>query len=585
MGSLRGRVAPDPPPPRRQQRRGVARRSPPSARRGRHGARAGHRRSSAAPGLPRGPAGARRRGRAHGRRVGRLPAPARGGRRDAPRVASDRMGGRGRGRCRAGGGAAGRGGVVAVTGGGRRSIARGARTADRRGRQLWGCGRQYGRGRGRAGRGPRRGPRRRRRVGWRPRPPARRRARRGAAVARPRGPARARRRECTAGRAARGGRRARRRGIAQQPGGYPRRRASRGPRGGARRRLAGRGRPPAVRSGSPLLARAGGARRGRSGGAGRPRSAPGRHRGATARGVAGVGLVVRAARGPAGRRRTVPGGGGRWRRRPGARGAGPRPGGRAARRAGRAAGRVGPVAARAGGPPDPCRAGVRAGGLPVNAPDLLDRVRARLAVEPGIPTRSGVAALVREESGGLLGDDDVLLAVREAVDELAGAGPLEALLRRPGVTDVLVNGPDEVWVDEGGGLTRTRLSFPDDEAVRRLAVRLSAAAGRRLDDAAPWVDVGLPDGTRLHAVLPPVSGSGTCLSLRVLRRTRHSLADLASLGTLPGKSEELLRSLVARRLAFLVTGGTGSGRQRCCRPFSGRRIPATGSCCARTPPN
>jgi pilus assembly protein CpaF len=84
--------------------------------------------------------------------------------------------------------------------------------------------------------------------------------------------------------------------------------------------------------------------------------------------------------------------------------------------------------------------------------------------------------------------------------------------------------------------------------------------GRRLDDAAPWVDVGLPDGTRLHAVLPPVSGSGTCLSLRVLRRTRHSLADLASLGTLPGKSEELLRSLVARRLAFLVTGGTGSGK-------------------------
>jgi pilus assembly protein CpaF len=196
----------------------------------------------------------------------------------------------------------------------------------------------------------------------------------------------------------------------------------------------------------------------------------------------------------------------------------------------------------------------------VNAPDLLDRVRARLAVEPGIPTRSGVAALVREESGGLLGDDDVLLAVREAVDELAGAGPLEALLRRPGVTDVLVNGPDEVWVDEGAGLIRTRLSFPDDEAVRRLAVRLSAAAGRRLDDAAPWVDVGLPDGTRLHAVLPPVSGSGTCLSLRVLRRCSRSLADLASAGALPGRSESLVRAVVRARLAFLVTGGTGSGK-------------------------
>ena len=196
----------------------------------------------------------------------------------------------------------------------------------------------------------------------------------------------------------------------------------------------------------------------------------------------------------------------------------------------------------------------------MSAPALLDRVRARLAVSPGPPTRAAVAALVREEAGGLLGDDDVLLAVREAVDELAGAGPLEALLREPGVTDVLVNGPDQVWVDRGSGLERAQVRFADDGAVRRLAVRLAATVGRRLDDAAPWVDVGLAAGTRLHAVLPPVSGSGTCLSLRVLRRSRHTLADLAALGTLPGGSEELLRALVARRLAFLVTGGTGSGK-------------------------
>jgi pilus assembly protein CpaF len=196
----------------------------------------------------------------------------------------------------------------------------------------------------------------------------------------------------------------------------------------------------------------------------------------------------------------------------------------------------------------------------VSAPALLDRVRARLALDPGPPSRAAVAALVREEAGGLLGDDDVLLAVRDAVDELAGAGPLEPLLRVPGVTDVLVNGPERVWVDRGAGLEPAPVRFPDDDAVRRLAVRLAASAGRRLDDAAPWVDVGLADGTRLHAVLPPVSGSGTCLSLRVLRRTTHDLADLAALGTLPGASEELLRGVVARRLAFLVTGGTGSGK-------------------------
>lgn len=191
---------------------------------------------------------------------------------------------------------------------------------------------------------------------------------------------------------------------------------------------------------------------------------------------------------------------------------------------------------------------------------LVDRVRARLAADQTVPSRSEVAALVRDETGGLLGEDDVLLAVRDAVDELAGAGPLEVLLREPGVTDVLVNGPEQVWIDQGEGLTRTAVRFPDDDAVRRLAVRLAALAGRRLDDASPWVDAGLPDGTRLHAVLPPVSGSGTCLSLRVLRRCVHSLDDLEASGTLPGRSGDLLRALVARRWAFLVTGGTGSGK-------------------------
>jgi pilus assembly protein CpaF len=191
---------------------------------------------------------------------------------------------------------------------------------------------------------------------------------------------------------------------------------------------------------------------------------------------------------------------------------------------------------------------------------LLERVRARLALEPVAPSQARVAALVREETGGLLGEDDVLRAVRDAIDEIAGAGPLEVLLRAPGVTDVLVNGPDQVWIDQGAGLTRTAVRFADDDAVRRLAVRLAALAGRRLDDAAPWVDIGLPDGTRLHAVLPPVSGSGTCLSLRVLRRCSYSLDDLEDLGTLPGESGVLLRALVAGRRPFLVTGGTGTGK-------------------------
>jgi pilus assembly protein CpaF len=196
----------------------------------------------------------------------------------------------------------------------------------------------------------------------------------------------------------------------------------------------------------------------------------------------------------------------------------------------------------------------------MTAPALIDRVRARLVLTPGEPTRARVAALVREESGGLLDDDAVLLAVRQAVDELAGAGPLEQLLRAPGVTDVLVNGPEEVWVDRGAGLERTGLRFADEDAVRRLAVRLATAAGRRLDDGVPWVDAGLPDGTRLHAVLPPIADGGTCLSLRVLRRCSLDVGELARAGVFPAGSERILRGLVSARAAFLVTGGTGSGK-------------------------
>ena len=210
------------------------------------------------------------------------------------------------------------------------------------------------------------------------------------------------------------------------------------------------------------------------------------------------------------------------------------------------------------------------------ATPLVERVRARLAAAPGTgsPSPAAVAALVREEAGALLGERAVLSAVRAATDELSGAGVLEPLLRLPGVTDVLVNGPDSVWIDRGAGLEPAGVRFPDESAVRRLAARLAASAGRRLDDASPWVDAGLPDGTRLHAILPPVSGSGTCLSLRVLRRAALSFADLAARGAFPGRSADLLTELVRARLAFLVTGGTGTGKTTVLSALLGRTDPA-----------
>ncbi|HLU59485.1 MAG TPA: TadA family conjugal transfer-associated ATPase [Pseudonocardia sp.] len=195
------------------------------------------------------------------------------------------------------------------------------------------------------------------------------------------------------------------------------------------------------------------------------------------------------------------------------------------------------------------------------ATTLVDRVRSRLATTGGELTQAAVAAAVRAESNGVASDLDVLTALRVLRQEFVGAGPLDQLLRDPRTTDVLVCGPTAVWVDRGAGLERTPIRFPDDAAVRRLAQRLAIAAGRRLDDASPYVDGWVADaGVRLHAVLPPVSADGTCLSLRVLRPAAHDLAGLRASGTFDETGEALLRAVLAARLAFVVSGGTGSGK-------------------------
>ncbi|WGP11675.1 TadA family conjugal transfer-associated ATPase [Streptomyces sp. SH5] len=191
--------------------------------------------------------------------------------------------------------------------------------------------------------------------------------------------------------------------------------------------------------------------------------------------------------------------------------------------------------------------------------EMLDAVRQRLARSGAAPTPAGVAAALRAQ-GRLLGDAEVLGAAEELRGELVGTGVLEPLLADPEVTDVLVSAPDRVWVDRGGGLQLTGVTFPDAAAVRRLAQRLAAVAGRRLDDARPWVDARLPDGTRMHAVLPPVAVASTCLSLRVVRPRAFSLAELVDAGTVPPGGDRILRALVEARISYVISGGTGAGK-------------------------
>lgn len=153
-------------------------------------------------------------------------------------------------------------------------------------------------------------------------------------------------------------------------------------------------------------------------------------------------------------------------------------------------------------------------------------------------------------------------------------GVLTTLLRDPSVTDVLVNGPYEVWVDRGGGLERTDVSMADEFELRRLAQSLAAVAGRRLDDSQPWVDALVGASVRVHAVLPPLAAPGTCLSLRVHPSRPMALHDLVADGTVPEEAAAVLREIVATAATFVVTGATGAGKTTLLQALLGL-VPAT----------
>lgn len=199
-------------------------------------------------------------------------------------------------------------------------------------------------------------------------------------------------------------------------------------------------------------------------------------------------------------------------------------------------------------------------------PSLVDRVRDGL-VDRAVdrPTQADIAGVV----GAL---DDATGAgveqVRTLTREFSGLGELAVPLCDPQVTDVLINGPGPVWVDRGHGVEPTHLHVGDAQTCRRIAVRLAAACGVRLDDSRPFADGILTDlppgvvagGVRVHAVLDPPAASGACVSLRALSRGHGDLAALQRTGMFPDEVAARLRELIAARRSFLVSGGTGAGK-------------------------
>src|SRR2546428_6106354 len=182
----------------------------------------------------------------------------------------------------------------------------------------------------------------------------------------------------------------------------------------------------------------------------------------------------------------------------------------------------------------------------------MDPMALRDRVVGDIRTHLGV------ESG--ISRDDRERLVAEISDDILGHGPLERLLADDSVTEIMVNGPFDIWVERQGRLYETNVRFNDDSHLRRIINKMVAQVGRRIDESSPMVDARLPDGSRVNAVIPPLSLSGPLVTIRKFSRRRLTLDDMTKLGTLSAETVEFLQRCIRAQLNMLVSGGTGSGK-------------------------
>jgi pilus assembly protein CpaF len=173
---------------------------------------------------------------------------------------------------------------------------------------------------------------------------------------------------------------------------------------------------------------------------------------------------------------------------------------------------------------------------------VIDDIRVQLNVESGISK------------------DDRERLVSEISDDILGHGPIERLLADDSVTEIMVNGPFDIWVERQGRLYQTTVRFNDDSHLRRIINKMVAQVGRRIDESSPMVDARLPDGSRVNAVIPPLSLSGPLITIRKFANKRLDLQEMIRLGTLDEQSVDFLQRCIAAELNILISGGTGTGK-------------------------
>jgi pilus assembly protein CpaF len=205
--------------------------------------------------------------------------------------------------------------------------------------------------------------------------------------------------------------------------------------------------------------------------------------------------------------------------------------------------------------------------------DLLSKVDLeRVATQRDDRTRRQVLAVIQDLVSNLKvpmsGPEKERLCL-EVLDEVFGLGPLEPLLQDPGISDILVNGHKEVYVERGGVLEETRIMFKDDAHLMHIIDKIVSAVGRRVDESSPMVDARLPDGSRVNVVIPPLSIDGPHMSIRRFGHIPISEDDLLANQALTAQMLELLKGAVASRLNIVISGGTGAGKTTLLNVLSG----------------
>src|SRR6266576_1690680 len=176
--------------------------------------------------------------------------------------------------------------------------------------------------------------------------------------------------------------------------------------------------------------------------------------------------------------------------------------------------------------------------------------------------RERVLADVRDQLAqetGISRDDRQRIAL-EVTDDILGHGPLERLLADESVTEIMVNGPHEIWIERAGRLSQSDVQFNDEWHLRRIINKMVAQVGRRIDESSPMVDARLPDGSRVNAVIPPLSLSGPLITIRKFSNKRLDLQEKIRLGTLGQETVDFLQRCIMAELNILISGGTGTGK-------------------------